>query len=105
MHLVTPYKPEPFGPEKTDKTNDKTKFLERLFDPVFTFIHSNLNKGDPAGLLLQSHTRTLPPPLAVFDICTIVLRKRFYLLLLSEDRSELPPHLLRQLQRFSLTFS
>lgn len=37
MHLVTPLKPEPSGLEETDKTNDKTKFVETLFDPVFFF--------------------------------------------------------------------
>lgn len=73
---------------------------ETVFGDYFTiqFICSDLNEGDPVGVFLQSHTRTLPPPLALFDLCGVVLRKRFHLLLLSENGSELPPHLVTQIQ-------
>lgn len=63
-----------------------------------------LDEWDPVGLLPQSRAPALPTPLTLLDVCAVVLRKRFHLLLSSEDDPELPPHLGRQRLRFSVRY-
>lgn len=97
---------------RTESTESASNTSQRLILPKphkYSFEHyillvsllPHLNEGDPVGLLPQSRPPALPPPLT-FDLWPVVLRKRLHLLLLSEDRSELPPDLQRRIQSDAL---
>lgn len=60
------------------------------------YLQSDLNEGDPGGLLLQSKVRSLPSVLTLLGLRAVVLRKRVHLLLPSENLPELAPHLHRR---------
>lgn len=80
------------------RASQETVFEEIIL--LFYLFPSNLDERNPVSLLAHSHVCTLPPPLTLSDVHTVVRRKRFHLLLLSEDCFKLPPHLDRQQLRF-----